>query len=179
MKGALRFITANYTKETNVYCILFAAIILVIDYIIGKDIRFPILYVFPVGMAAWTKQKRTAYAMALLLPLARFCFHLSWHATEPLSVAAANAVIKIVALTLYAYLIDRSSRTRQLENRVRTLEGILPICASCKRIRNEKGEYEQIENYITKHSEASFSHGICSECAKKLYPHYFKDKDEL
>jgi hypothetical protein len=65
-----------------------------------------------------------------------------------------------------------------LEKKVRVLEGILPVCASCKRIQNEKGEYEQIEKYVTEQSEASFSHGLCPECAKKLYPEYFKDKEE-
>lgn len=51
---------------------------------------------------------------------------------------------------------------------VKTLKGILPICASCKKIRNEKGGWEQLETYINRHSEADFSHSICPECAKKL-----------
>jgi len=58
----------------------------------------------------------------------------------------------------------------KLDGHVKILEGILPICASCKRIRNPEGNYEQIESYISKHSEALFSHGICPECMKKLYP---------
>ncbi len=53
---------------------------------------------------------------------------------------------------------------------VQTLQGILPICASCKKIRDDKGYWNQIESYITAHSEAKFSHGICQECVKKLYP---------
>jgi len=56
---------------------------------------------------------------------------------------------------------------------VRKLEGILPICASCKRIRDDKGDWNQMEAYIHDHSEAEFSHGICPECAKKIYPKYF------
>ena len=53
---------------------------------------------------------------------------------------------------------------------VKILKGIIPICASCKKIRNDKGYWEQIEIYINKYSDADFSHGICPECAKKLYP---------
>jgi PAS domain S-box-containing protein len=53
---------------------------------------------------------------------------------------------------------------------IKTLTGLLPTCASCKRIRNSKGNWEQMEFYIQEHSEAKFSHGICPECAKKLYP---------
>ena len=52
---------------------------------------------------------------------------------------------------------------------VRTLSGLLPICASCKKIRDDKGYWSQIESYISEHSEAEFSHGICPDCAKKLY----------
>lgn len=55
-------------------------------------------------------------------------------------------------------------------NKVRTLSGLLPICASCKKIRDDKGYWNQIESYIHKHSDAEFSHGICPDCAKRLYP---------
>jgi ABC-type multidrug transport system fused ATPase/permease subunit len=53
---------------------------------------------------------------------------------------------------------------------VKTLSGLLPICASCKKIRDDKGYWNQIESYIRQHSEADFSHSICPECAIKLYP---------
>lgn len=56
---------------------------------------------------------------------------------------------------------------------IRTLKGILPICSYCKKIRDDKGYWEQIEVYIRDHSEAEFTHGLCPECAKKLYPDYF------
>jgi len=57
-------------------------------------------------------------------------------------------------------------------SQVRKLSGMLPICASCKKIRDDKGYWTQIEAYIRDHSEAEFSHGICPECMKKLYPEY-------
>jgi len=53
---------------------------------------------------------------------------------------------------------------------VKTLSGLLPICASCKKIRDDKGYWRQIEIYIRDHSEAEFSHSICPECVKKMYP---------
>jgi GAF domain-containing protein len=60
--------------------------------------------------------------------------------------------------------------------RVRTLSGMLPICASCKKIRDDKGYWNQIETYIKDHSEAEFTHGICPECAARLYPQDYKPK---
>ena len=62
--------------------------------------------------------------------------------------------------------------------RVRKLSGLLPICASCKKIRDDKGYWNQIEAYIRDHSEAEFSHGICPECTRKLYPQYYRNHSE-
>ena len=58
---------------------------------------------------------------------------------------------------------------------INTLHGIIPICSNCKKIRDDKGSWSQIEAYIMKHSEAQFSHGICPECARKFYPEFVKD----
>jgi YesN/AraC family two-component response regulator len=58
--------------------------------------------------------------------------------------------------------------------KVKLLSGFLPICASCKKIRDDKGYWQQIESYIHEHSEAEFSHGICPDCAKKIYGDYYK-----
>ena len=54
--------------------------------------------------------------------------------------------------------------------RVHTLSGLLPICSNCKKIRDDKGYWNLLEGYIQQHSEAEFTHGICPECIKKLYP---------
>ncbi|MGH9812699.1 MAG: PAS domain S-box protein, partial [Candidatus Acidiferrales bacterium] len=63
---------------------------------------------------------------------------------------------------------------------IKTLSGLLPICASCKKIRDDGGYWSQIESYISAHSQAQFSHGICPDCARQLYPeHYHKMFPEL
>jgi hypothetical protein len=61
---------------------------------------------------------------------------------------------------------------------IKTLRGFILICASCKRIRNDEGYWEQIESYISNYSEAQFSHGCCNECAKKLYPDFVDDMED-
>lgn len=66
----------------------------------------------------------------------------------------------------------REALIAELKNalsQVRQLSGMLPICASCKKIRDDKGYWNQIEKYITEHTEALFSHGLCPDCAKKAY----------
>jgi len=61
---------------------------------------------------------------------------------------------------------------------IRVLKGLLPICASCKKIRDDRGYWNQIEAYIRQHSEAEFSHGICPDCAKKLYSDFTPESGE-
>jgi PAS domain S-box-containing protein len=63
---------------------------------------------------------------------------------------------------------------RDAMSKIKILSGMLPICASCKKIRDDKGYWNQIESYIKNHSEAEFSHSICPECARILYPEYYK-----
>lgn len=60
-------------------------------------------------------------------------------------------------------------------NKVKTLSGCIPICASCKNIRDDKGYWNHVEEYVSKHSEAEFTHSICPKCRKELYPNIFKD----
>jgi PAS domain S-box-containing protein len=62
---------------------------------------------------------------------------------------------------------------------IKKLSGLLPICASCKKIRDDKGYWNQIESYIRDHSEAEFSHGICPDCMKKLYPDFADNENSV
>jgi DNA-binding response OmpR family regulator len=68
-------------------------------------------------------------------------------------------------------------RTQELERalrEVKVLRGLIPICAKCKRVRTETGDWQQLEGYIQDHSEAEFSHGVCQVCMKEVYPMYSK-----
>ncbi len=61
--------------------------------------------------------------------------------------------------------------TEALKN-IKTLYGLLPMCASCKQIRDDKGYWHKLENYFKEHSDIRFTHGLCEDCVKKLYPQY-------
>jgi hypothetical protein len=58
---------------------------------------------------------------------------------------------------------------------IRTLQGLLPMCVRCKKIRNDKGYWDEVEEYLEKHSDASFSHGICPACLKEVSPEIYAD----
>ena len=72
-------------------------------------------------------------------------------------------------------LADKIEELRQALDQIKTLQGILPICSFCKKIRDDQGYWNQVEGYISKHTDAQFSHGICSECRKKHYPEFAKE----
>jgi hypothetical protein len=84
----------------------------------------------------------------------------------------------ILVYTLASYLVERASREnfmvseelRASLSQVKKLSGLLPICSSCKKVRDDDGYWSRIEAFISDHSEAQFSHGICPDCAAKLYP---------
>ena len=89
------------------------------------------------------------------------------------------------ALTLKQEMDCRKARELELRRsndalqkalkEVKVLRGLIPICASCKKIRNDGGFWQQLEEYLGEHSEAEFSHGLCQPCIRKLYPGVYED----
>jgi len=76
-------------------------------------------------------------------------------------------------ISIISHAIERNKLLQKLENalkEVKTLQGFLPICSSCKKIRDDKGYWQQVEEYITTHSDTQFTHSICPTCTQKLYP---------
>ena len=72
-------------------------------------------------------------------------------------------------------LLRSNDELQKALREVKVLRGLIPICASCKKIRNDGGFWQQLEEYIGEHSEAEFSHGICQPCVKKLYPGVYQE----
>jgi len=99
---------------------------------------------------------------------------------EEIERAVTIAVARHRDLMALKQLSDQLEKTnRELEaslSEVQRLRGIIPICASCKKIRNDNGYWEQVEEYIRDHSQAEFSHGICPDCAEKIYGEYLRSK---
>ena len=83
-----------------------------------------------------------------------------------------------VIIRTIRYAIERQRLMTELKtalDHIKQLQGMLPICSECKKIRDDKGYWNRIESYISRHSEVEFSHGICPDCAKKLYPELYED----
>ena len=72
-------------------------------------------------------------------------------------------------------LLMRTQELEQALREVKVLHGLIPICAKCKRVRTDNGDWQYLEEYVQTHSEAEFSHGICQVCMKEFYPGVIKD----
>jgi ligand-binding sensor domain-containing protein len=88
------------------------------------------------------------------------------------AIAAAVAAHRFRLARLRARQHQLTARVKEAIAQIKILSGLLPTCASCKRIRDDRGQWSQMESYIKAHSEAEFSHGICPECTLRLYPQH-------
>ncbi len=99
-----------------------------------------------------------------------------------LSIGLVPICIRMASARVYRRKSEQKQRLlirelRESLDNVKTLSGFIPICASCKKIRDDEGYWEQVESYISHHSGARFSHGICPDCAKKIYPELYSDRE--
>jgi hypothetical protein len=88
--------------------------------------------------------------------------------------------VGILLIMGFSFLAQKMlSRYRDALAQVKTLKGLLPICAHCKKILDDQGYWQQLEAYIHKHSGARFSHGLCPDCLQVLYPEFYKNIKKL
>ena len=148
------------------------------DYLTGPEISFGLFYFLPIWLMTWHFDRGVAVLFSFLCALV-------WFAVDDASgvqystpiIPFWNAAARLLYFLSFAFLLSYiREQLRQSKEEVKRLSGLLPICASCKKIRNDKGYWQEIESYLHSHSDTKFSHGICPECAKKLYPEF---ADEL
>ena len=153
--------------------ILLALLCIILDYQLPLTIQFPFLFIFPVLLAAWYNSQWIGIAYAIILPLARLYSVMFKPVPWPFSQSVINTAIRIGVFIIIAVLTSKAARkTESLEKEVKALSGLLPICSSCKKIRNEAQSWVPLEKYISEHSHAIFTHGLCSDCTKKYFPEY-------
>lgn len=96
------------------------------------------------------------------------------YVTKPFSPAEVISRVK-THVTLRRTQVELENRAGQLENalaQVKRLKSLLPICSSCKKIRDDQGYWQEIEDYISEHADVDFSHSICPDCMRELYPEH-------
>jgi K+-sensing histidine kinase KdpD len=165
------------SKQTALFVGIGLSILLLIaDFFAGPIIQFPITYLIPVSLISWYNGKRWGLFLSIVMPLIRLFFHfMLWQAPWTFVESSVNALIRIIVISIFAVLIDRmATQSRILTRHVDLLEGLLPICSYCKKIRDKDDKWQFLEVYIAERSQATFSHGICPDCMKEHYGHLVK-----
>ena len=147
-----------------------ALVLLVLDFGAGPSINFPVFYVFPVMLAAWQFDFRTAALVGIGMTLARFGFQ--WHEgfqQGGLEKAAINNVMRAIALALVAWLTEMTARQdRVLRARVEKLESLLPLCPACDTMRGEDGRWRPLDDQVGTHAKPRVACPVCAEKEERL-----------
>ena len=181
----------RHWSQTPVFFWVLALIILSaigwFDYVTGYDLHVFAFYFIPAWMIGWHVGFRSGAYMALIAAGTWFLAdYKSGHPYSSPAISGWNALMEFIACLVVATIasvVRTQLRAQEKLNaeifetmaQIKRLEGLLPICASCKQIRNERGEWEVMEKYISAHSQAQFSHSVCPACARQFYPQYLDE----
>jgi hypothetical protein len=151
-----------------------------LDWVTGHELSIFVLYFIPIGLIAWHFGLITVIGESLICAVFWFgADALAGHVYSNHAFAVGNTLVRLCAFIAMGSAIHRirvllkserqkSELLRRSIAEVKVLEGILPICAMCKKIRDDGGRWLQIEHYIVNHSHAEFTHGYCPDCAREL-----------
>jgi hypothetical protein len=160
----------------------------IIDYITGYEFNIFVFYYFPISLAGWYAGRKQAVVFSILSAITWSSVdYLSRHAYPHWLYYLWNGGIRLASFLVLAIMLAAlknllgvekklSQSLRAALGEVKLLEGFLPICSSCKKIRNDRGNWEQMEQYISGRSQAEFTHTLCPECMEKLYPEMKDEK---
>jgi hypothetical protein len=157
------------------------ALVALADALTPFELGFSAFYVLPVLIATWGLGMSRGLGFALLSACCWYCLDLTsgrlvshgfFRAWDSFNHLLSYSLIAIITGNLKrAFLREqqlRVDRDRALQN-VHELEGLLPVCAWCKKIRDDEGYWQELEAYLKPRTKASFSHGICPDCANSLH----------
>jgi hypothetical protein len=150
-----------------------------IDWQTGYELNFFVFYFIPISVGAWFLGLGASVTLAVLSALIWFGADvLSGHTPSSHIYAVWNTMVRLLSFLAIGWSVskmrdaldrerDKAETLHRLLSEVKVLEAFLPICAQCKKIRNQQGEWQNLEVYIGQHSNTQFSHGYCPECARK------------
>lgn len=144
--------------------------VIVLNVVAGPQYEMPFLVIIPTALATWHRGLKWGIPLAIILPTVRLGIHMSKGWSTSWTASSVNCVNRALVLIFLIFLVDRVARqTRDLKQKVKMLEGIVPICCMCKKIRDEQQGWQRLETYIEAKSEAEFSHGFCPDCMREQY----------
>jgi K+-sensing histidine kinase KdpD len=165
-------------KSNSVLVVLAISVVVLgfVDYVTGYELGFFLFYFVPIAIAAWKVGTIRSYLISILSSMVWFLSDILSHPYSSILVIFWNTIMKLLSFLFIAYIASkiqfllRKNReaSQDLLCHVKILSGLIPICASCKNIRDDKGDWQQIEEYFEERTNAQFTHGLCPECVNKL-----------
>jgi hypothetical protein len=171
--------TQNHTAIIMTQGLVLVVLIGFLDFLSGYELSFSLFYLAPILLVTWWAGRREGVAIASLSALVWLGADiLSGHRFTHLLIPVWNVLIRLgfflIVVTLLSQLQCSYEEQRRIARelqaslaKVNLLSGLIPICAWCKKVRDDQGYWQQVERYITEHSAASFTHSICQECHDK------------
>lgn len=151
---------------------ILAVVVGLADFCSGYKASFFVFYFMPVAGTAWLVGRKTSFVMAAFC--ASIWFLADWqsgHEYPSLWLPFWNAGMRLTAFIIIGYMTSRIRRLVMAQAKeISELSKLIPICANCKRIRDDAGYWHQVEVYLNEHKQLQFSHDICEKCAQILYP---------
>jgi hypothetical protein len=172
------------------------AVVAIGDYVTDWYFVFDFFYLIPLVLVTVSLSRRAGILMAFLCTGASTVVMAAQRHPQIAGVPAPGHLIlawnfsmrfavQVTFVWLIARLVERIAEERRLTLKLRTaleevkqLGSLLPICAWCKKVRDDAGYWDRIDSYLQKHDLASFTHGICPECARKVEEEFVRDTDQ-
>ena len=183
---SIAYLAKNLERMVMAYRLSAALVFVLLIYELGmgggEGYAFLWFYFFPIALFfMFGRKEGTIWVAATLAVMVAFlCFDLGAY-DYGIGVSArfllTYGIVTTVSFALessrayyYSALLNEKKALEEALSQVKTLRGLFPLCAYCKKVRDDRGYWNQIEAYVAEHSHADFSHGICPECAQKYYP---------
>ncbi|MCG8635776.1 MAG: hypothetical protein MI863_18210 [Desulfobacterales bacterium] len=169
----IRFEFDKSDTKVTVVCLFLAIVIFIMDSLIPLGVAGGVPYILIVLISLWSNGKNMPVYMAIVGSVLTIAGFLVSPDGGKLWQVIFNRLLALFAIWVAAVLGSQrmamyDEKEKALQE-VKQLSGLLPICARCKKIRDDKGYWNNLEAYIEKHSNVFFSHGMCTDCSDELY----------
>lgn len=156
--------SAQENPRLTAFALALGVLIFTMDLLTPMGVALPMLYPGIVLLGLWSPHPKFALVAATMASIFSVLDLLLSPAGGIVRIGITNRLMALIIIWTTAFLVLRYKRAEQA---TKVLRGLLPICAWCKKIRDDKGYWKQLEEYMEQHSEAHFTHGMCAECAAK------------
>ncbi len=147
-----------------------AATIFAIDLLLPRGVAIPILYVIPILLAMNCRQHWFRVSVAIACTVLTALGYIYSHVEVPIWITASNRLLAVAAIWIAAVLAWQRTKAKE---QAALLRDLLPMCASCHKIRDDKGYWSKVEEYLEAQTQTMLTHGICPECMQKWYPDFY------